>query len=185
MTYTLNIGPGSSGVGDVKVDLFPYPGVDHLVDIAVDPLPFPDNTFDKVLAEQVLEHLPTCIRWKENQLITVPTLGGGTKATRVASKWHRRWVRVEVMREIFRVLKPGGILHASVPKGYPEWAQDPTHDSVPWPQEMFGYFAGQWGGNEEGKEPTCTAGIDFAFEWVDSWLNERGSILSVQLRKPK
>lgn len=181
MTYTLNIGPGSSGVGDVKVDLFPYPGVDHIVDIAVEPLPFLDNTFDKVLAEQVLEHLPTCIRWRESSVEGVDSFG----KAEIQTKWCRRWARVEAMREIYRVLKPSGILHASVPKGYPEWAQDPTHDSVPWPQEMFGYFAGQWGGNERGKEPTCTAGIDFAFEWVDSWLNERGSILTVQLRKPQ
>lgn len=160
----LNIGPGCSGKGDKLIDLYPFPGVTDVVDLAIDPIPYLDNTFDEVRAEQVLEHIPTCLRWIED------------------GKWRRRFCRVELMREIYRVLKPEGVLHASVPTGYPEWAQDPTHDSVPWTQEMFGYFASQWGGNEPGKEATESSGIDFGFEWVESF--ETGAILTVKLRKP-
>ncbi len=51
-------------------------------------LPFADNTFDKVICSEVLEHIPDY------------------KA---------------VLSEIERVLKPGGIFGASVPRYFPEW----------------------------------------------------------------
>lgn len=58
----LNIGPGISGTGDYKIDLYPFEGVTHVLDIAVEPLPFADNVFDEVEASQVLEHIPTQMR---------------------------------------------------------------------------------------------------------------------------
>jgi len=51
-------------------------------------LPFADNTFDKVICSEVLEHIPD----------------------------YRA-----VLREINRVIKPGGIFVASVPRFFPEW----------------------------------------------------------------
>ncbi|MCB1643926.1 MAG: class I SAM-dependent methyltransferase [Pseudomonadales bacterium] len=51
-------------------------------------LPFADNTFDKVICSEVLEHIP---------------------------EYHN------VLREISRVLKTGGIFAASVPRFFPEW----------------------------------------------------------------
>lgn len=174
----LNIGCGFSGTGDVKIDLVDYPNnpIDHVLDLAVEPIPYPDNTFSKVLASQILEHIPTQLRWRSTRI--------DWSVQEVDWKWHLRFPRVELMREIHRVLTPGGILHASVPVKYPEWAQDPTHVDVPWTQEMFGYFAGQWGGYEPGKEATESSKINFAFEWVESWLNPEQSILTVELRKP-
>lgn len=163
----LNIGPGCSGQGDKMIDLYPFPGVTDIADVAVEPLPYSDSTFDTVTASQVLEHIPTCLRWREY------------------GEWHRRFCRVELMREIYRVLKPGGILHASVPIKWPEWAQDPTHADVPWNREQFSYFCGQWGGNEQGKEATESSGINFAFVWVSGEENENKSILTVKLRKPQ
>lgn len=160
----LNLGPGCSGIGDVKIDLAPFPGVDQVLDLVVDPIPYPADTFNQVRAEQILEHIPTQLRWRED------------------GQWHHSFPRVELMREIHRVLTPGGILHASVPNAWPEWAQDPTHVDVPWNREQFSYFCGQWGGNEPGKEATESSGIDFAFELVETY--ETGSILTAILRKP-
>lgn len=51
-------------------------------------LPFADNSFDKVICSEVLEHIPD----------------------------YRA-----VLAEIARVLKPGGIFAASVPRFFPEW----------------------------------------------------------------
>ena len=51
-------------------------------------LPFADNSFDKIICSEVLEHVPDY------------------KA---------------VLTEIYRVLKPSGILAASVPRSFPEW----------------------------------------------------------------
>lgn len=160
----LNIGAGPSGQGDYKVDIVPYPGVTDLIDIAVEPLPYDDNFFDEVEANQVLEHVPNTIYYKEN------------------GKFVRRYCRIEAMREIHRVLKPGGILKASVPYAWPEWAQDPTHTGVPWQREQFSYFCGMWGGNKPGDFAHDSYGIDFEFEMMKG--DYVGQHLFVELRKP-
>jgi len=51
-------------------------------------LPFPDNSFDKVICSEVLEHIPDY---------------------------------EGALKEINRVLKPGGLFCASVPRFWPEW----------------------------------------------------------------
>lgn len=163
----LNIGPGTSGQGDVMIDIFPFPGVTHVLDLAVEAIPYPENTFDKVEASHVLEHIPTSIHWRED------------------GEWHRRFCRVELMREIYRVLKPGGILHVAVPTGYPNWAQDPTHADVPWTHATFGYFCNMWGGGSEGKEASKSSGISFGFEWVSDEFTHNEANLTVVLRKPR
>lgn len=163
----LNIGPGLSGQGDKKIDLFPYPGVTDVLDLAVESLPYPDNTFDDIEASHVLEHIETCIHWRES------------------GKWNRRFARVELMRELYRVLKPGGILQIAVPVGYPNWAQDPTHVDVPWTHATFGYFCNQWGGGSEGHEAAKSSGISFGFEWVRDVFSDDNLNLSIWLRKPK
>lgn len=162
----LNIGAGCSGVGEKQIDLFDFPNITEVLDVAVRALPYARDTFDEVRCEQVLEHIPTQLRWVEK------------------GQWHLRFCRVELMKEIYRVLKPGGVLHASVPVGYPEKDQDPTHTDVPWNREAFSYFCGQWGGNEPGKEATESSGINFAFEWERDFLSFEGKILTVRLRKP-
>ena len=79
----------------------------HIVkaDLVVEPIPFPDASFEYVTAHDFLEHIP--------RLIYVP---------------QRRNAFVEVMNEIHRVLKPGGIFMSFTP-AYPHAAtfRDPTH----------------------------------------------------------
>lgn len=166
----LNIGPGISGQGDVKIDLFQFPGIDHVLDLAVENIPYPDNHFDEVEASQVLEHIPTQLRWYLNG-------------------WHLRFPRVELMREIYRVLKPGGVLLASTPyhdkeRNAMRWAQDPTHVDVPWILESFDYFCNAWGGGACGNEANLSSGINFGFERIKAEYNDDESVLTVWLRKP-
>ena len=109
---SLNIGCGRNN--DPKmygIDLLDVPGVDLVHDIT-EGLPFPDNTFDRISAVDILEHVPM-----------------GTP-------------NIKIMEEIYRVLKPEGEFYFSVPStdGNNVGAfQDPTHISF-WNQTKFQYF---------------------------------------------
>lgn len=79
--------------------------------LALDPIPFADAMFDSVSAYDFLEHVPRLL----------PTADGrGTRAP-----------FIEVMDEIWRVLRPGGLFYGRTP-AYPHPAafQDPTHVNV-------------------------------------------------------
>jgi SAM-dependent methyltransferase len=63
-------------------------------------LPFPDNSFDRVIASEILEHL-----WQDDAAIA----------------------------EIFRVVRPGGLVAVSVPRRWPEqicWALSDAYHEV-------------------------------------------------------
>lgn len=79
--------------------------------LVIQPIPFEDHRFDSVSAYDFLEHVPRVL----------PTADGqGT-----------RFPFVELMDEVWRVLKPGGRFYAVTPV-YPHPAvfQDPTHVNV-------------------------------------------------------
>lgn len=77
-------------------------------DLAIEPIPFPDQFFDGVTAFDFIEHIP--------RLVYVP---------------HRRYSFVELMNEIYRVLKPGGLFFSCTP-AFPSAAafKDPTHVNI-------------------------------------------------------
>ena len=74
-------------------------------DLTTDSIPYLDNTFDYLTAFDFLEHVP--------RIIYLPA---------------RRFPFVELMNEVWRVLKPGGMFLSSTPI-YPfsEAYRDPTH----------------------------------------------------------
>jgi SAM-dependent methyltransferase len=77
--------------------------------LAVEPIPFQDSHFSSVSAFDFIEHVP--------RLLT-----HGDKV---------RFRFVELMSEVFRVLKPGGFFFSHTP-AYPSPAafQDPTHVNI-------------------------------------------------------
>ncbi len=85
------------------------------------------------------------------------------------------------MREAFRVLKPGGILHVSVPVEEKQFNQDPTHVGPMITEDTFEYFCGHWGGGEKGSFCNDAYGIDFIFSLIESF--RTGFILTVRLLK--
>jgi SAM-dependent methyltransferase len=87
-------------------------------DLAIEPIPYPDEYFDFVTAYDFLEHIP--------RLLYVP---------------HRRYPFVELMSEIYRVMKVGGKFLSSTP-AFPHAPafQDPTHVNIITPLTFAEYF---------------------------------------------
>lgn len=77
-------------------------------DLAIEPIPFEDEFFDSVSAFDFIEHIP-----------------------RIIYNPGRRFCFVELMNEIYRVLKPGGLLYSFTP-AFPAPAawRDPTHVNI-------------------------------------------------------
>lgn len=88
-------------------------------DLATGSLPFESGTFDFVTAHDVLEHIQR-----------VATVEGQTK-----------FPFIQLMNEIFRVLKPGGVFF-NIQPCYPskQVFQDPTHVNIMSEDTIFNYF---------------------------------------------
>jgi SAM-dependent methyltransferase len=116
MTKSLDLGCGENIRNEFNADEL-Y-GVDisgnetnniKIADLAIDPIPFEDNYFDFVTAFDFLEHIPRVL-YLERKL---------------------KNPFIEVMNEIHRVLKPGGVFLGATPAfPYPQTYQDPTHVNV-------------------------------------------------------
>ncbi len=87
-------------------------GIDiRRANVTIEPIPFPDGSFNSVSAYDFLEHVPRVL----------PTADGrGT-----------RFPFVELMNEIWRVLVPGGLFYGQTP-GFPHAMafQEPTHVNI-------------------------------------------------------
>lgn len=112
MTKTLDLGCGTKAKNPFNAD--ELHGIDvrenlaeniKSADLVVDPIPHDDESFEYITAFDFIEHIP--------RLIYAP---------------QRRNAFIELMNEVYRVLKPGGMFLSSTP-GYPHAVtfRDPTH----------------------------------------------------------
>ena len=90
-------------------------------DLAVEPIPFEDEKFDYITAHDFLEHVP--------RILYTP---------------NRRFPFIELMNEVYRTLKPGGIFFSHTPI-YPFSAsfRDPTHVNILSDETFTLYFDDQ------------------------------------------
>ncbi|MCX7204816.1 MAG: class I SAM-dependent methyltransferase [Proteobacteria bacterium] len=125
MTRSLDLGCGPAPKNPFNADeLF---GIDvredldaniKRADLVIEPIPFEDDYFEYVTAHDFLEHIP--------RIIYAP---------------HRRNAFVELMNEIYRVLKVGGQFLSFTPAyPHPEAFRDPTHVNIITDQTFQAYF---------------------------------------------
>lgn len=93
----------------------------YCADLAVEPIPFSHEFFDAVTAFDFIEHVP--------RVIYMP---------------QRRFCFVELMNEIYRVLKTGGLFYSFTPAfpASPAW-RDPTHVNIITEETFPLYFDSQ------------------------------------------
>lgn len=99
--HGVDIAPGAAAAGVVL----------RRANLSLEPIPYGDGEFDALSAYDFLEHVPRIL----------PTADGrGT-----------RFPFIELMNEVWRVLRPGGLFYAQTP-AYPHPAafQDPTHVNI-------------------------------------------------------
>ena len=162
-TKSLDLGCGASIRNPYGADLV-Y-GIDlvgdkakniKVADLATKPIPYKDATFDFVTAYDFLEHIPKLVYLKRKRIHPF----------------------IELMNEIYRILKPGGIFLAHTP-AYPrqEVFQDPTHVNFI-SENTIEYFAGA------SLETSRSYGFKGEFEIIrQEWAKDFAYWLIWELRK--
>ncbi|CAN2231575.1 AdoMet_MTases domain containing protein [actinobacterium SCGC AAA044-D11] len=126
MTKSLDLGCGpnpknpflADEVFGIDINTFNNPNI-KIADLAIDPIPFEGNTFDYISGFDFLEHIPRILY-----------IGR-----------ERKQPFIDVMSEIWRVLKPGGETFFATPAyPTPEAFQDPQHVNII-TENSIGYFS--------------------------------------------
>jgi predicted SAM-dependent methyltransferase len=161
----LDVGAGPASQADIQIDKVKFPKTTIVQDAMMERWKIDDASVDEVRMEQFLEHCPSSVH------------------ERVGDSWIVYYPRIHCMKEAYRVLKPGGILHASVPCTLDAQFQDPTHEAGMITEGWFNYFCGEWGGNEPGSFAYESYGINFKFRKITAY--KTGFVLTVRLQKDK
>ena len=104
----LDIGCGASKQpGFVGIDVRDLPGVDIVHDLNVHPWPIDDDSVLVAMASHLVEHIPPVV---------------------LDAQGRTRFLFVEFMNEVWRIMKPGGEFMIACPHGSSQgFLQDPTH----------------------------------------------------------
>jgi SAM-dependent methyltransferase len=133
MSKSLDLGCGANPLNffnadeafGIDIKNIPHPNVKQ-ADLAIEPIPYEDESFEFVTARDFIEHVPP--------VIYIP---------------KRRNAFIELMNEVYRVLKFGGQFLSLTP-AYPhiELFRDPTHVNFITEQTFPLYFddENRWGG---------------------------------------
>lgn len=162
---TLDLGCGDGKRGDIGVDHLPWPGVDAVVNLGFQPLPFDDNSFERVYAWDLLEHIPKAVylpsRITESQpprliakreklsgdwdLRPGATLSRELEPSEVAwfpdslASYRAYYPHIQLFNEAWRVLNPDGIFDTFTPILEPAVNGRLFHVSV-WNEAQFEQF---------------------------------------------
>lgn len=157
---TLDLGCGASKRGDIGIDIAPAPGVNHVLRLGFDKIPYPDNHFDHVWMIHAIEHIPFMV-WDRHG--------------------DRSYPVQQLLSEVHRVLKPGcmfEILTLEYPD--PRCFEDPTHISV-WTRDTIRHFVGARD-SDVGNANDERAGLRVPFKLEQSGLTSDG-LLQILIRK--
>jgi SAM-dependent methyltransferase len=152
----VDLGCGFRKEGNIGIDATAEgTQADLICRLGFEPIPLDDECADKVFCRDFLEHVP--------------------KAVFVESHNRLRYPVIDLMNEIWRILKPEGVFESLTPcYPNPEVHQDPTHTSV-WTTESMQYFCGKY--------PIANVyGVRARFEVLES--DRKGFYLHAKLRKP-
>jgi SAM-dependent methyltransferase len=125
MTKALDLGCGPKPkcifdcqeIWGVDVNNYNNPHI-RVADLAIEPIPFKDEEFDIVTAYDFIEHIP--------RVIYLP---------------QRRNSFIELMNEVYRVLKPQGIFYSYTPAfPAPQAFRDPEHVNIITEETFTLYF---------------------------------------------
>jgi SAM-dependent methyltransferase len=132
----VDLGCGGTKRGDIGIDITSEgTHADLIANLGFDPIPLEDDFADEVICHHFIEHVPFAV-W--HQVILPRHI-----------IWKRRLPMVYLFNEIYRILKPDGLLKVTIPivglgnlfvqAGF----QDPTHVSF-WIPETVNYFSGDY-----------------------------------------
>jgi SAM-dependent methyltransferase len=120
-----------------------------VANLSVAPIPFDDRSFDVVTAFDFIEHVP-----------------------RIDLSRDGRFPFVELMNEVHRVLKPGGLFYARTP-AYPhaDAFQDPTHVNIITEATFRSYFCFHDYGDPWARMYGFAGNFEMVSQgWAGSWL---------------
>lgn len=152
----VDLGCGFRKQGNLGIDIQSEgTQADLICRLGFEPLPLDNCCVDQVFCRDFLEHLPKGVYVERRRQMVFPI--------------------IDLINEIWRVLKPGGIFISKTPcHPTDEVHQDPTHLSV-WTLKSMGYFCGQF-------KVAKLYGVKARFELLE---NRRDDFyLYARLRKP-